>query len=118
MDRYLAAGDLKGNLYTVAKDGDRHLGAGRALHAPDHTVLRELYARYHLVVHTQEAVSGQHSYLFGRASRNDFKHDGRIIGHVELYSDAVEIAGKVCLGLLQLCRRHVDGMRVQAGKGS
>ena len=113
MDRYLAAGDLKGNLDAVTEYRDSHLGAGRALHAPDHAVLRELDTGDDLVIHAQETVSGQHADLLGRPARNDLKDDGCIVGNVELYADAFEVAGKVGLGLLQLCRRHIHGMRVQ-----
>ena len=107
MDRYLAAGYLKGDLDTVSKNRNRHLGAGWTLHASDHAVLRELHTGDDLVIHAQETVSGQHSYLLGRPARNDLKDDGGIVGDVELYTYAIEIACKVGLGLLKFCRRHI-----------
>ena len=116
MKRDLAAGDLERDLHAVTEDGDRNLGAGRALHASDHAVLGEVHAGNDLVIHAQETVSRQHAYPLGRTARDDFKYYGSVVGDIELDPDAVEIAGQVSLGLLQLCRRHIHGMRIKPGE--
>ena len=115
--RNLAARNLKGNGFLLTLDGYGDLGPGRALEAPHHTVLRELHAGNHRLVHLQQAVSGHETHLFGRTAGDDLQHDGRVVGDVELDADTVKIAGKLFLRGLQFLRRQVYRVRVQLGKG-
>ena len=107
MGENLAAGYLEGDDLAAALDCDRHLGAGRALHAAHHAVLRETYARNRRGVDLEQTVSRLHAELLGGAAGDDLDHHRRIVGHVELYSDTGEVAGKVFLRLFELLRRHV-----------
>ena len=108
---------LEGDDIPAAAHGHDDLGPGRALHPPDHAVLRELHAGDDLVVHLQKAVTGQHARLLGRAAGDHLQHDGRIVRHVELDADAFEIAGQLFVRLLLFHRRQVYRMRIQLRQG-
>ena len=115
MHRNLAPGYVEGDFLPVAEHGDLHLGAGRALHPPDHAVLRELHARNGNVVDVHQPVPLKHSRLLCRTAGDDLQHYGRIVRDVELYAYSVEIAGKFRLGSLKFLRLKVYGMGVQLG---
>ena len=117
VQRNLAADDLEGDDVRAAAHGHDDLGPGRALHPPDHAVLRELHAGDDLVVHLQEPVAGQHARLLGRAAGDHLQHDGRVVRHVELDADALEIAGQLLVGLLPFHGRQVHRVRVQLRQG-
>ena len=117
VDGNLAAGDFEGNLFSIAPDGDEHLGAGRTFHPPHHAVLRELDPGDDFVIDPEDAVARQEADFLGRSARNDFQDNGRVVGYVELDADAVEIAGQFGLGFLQQHRRHIDRVGIQFGQG-
>ena len=114
---YLGARDFKRNIFRAAPDGDSHLGAGRSLHTPHHTVLREGNSGYRRGVNLEQAVSGLHTEFFGRAAGYHLYDHGRIVRHVELNAYAGKIAGKVFFRLLQTAGRHIHRMRIQGGEG-
>ena len=115
--RDLAAGDFERDDLLATLDRDRDFRAGHAPHPADHAVLRVLAARDHDRIHLEQAVSRLQADLFRRASRDDLDHHGRVVGHVELNAYAVEAAGEIGLGLFELLRGEIDGMRVELGKG-
>ena len=118
MYRDFPSGDFERYLFLAAADGNGDLRSGRAFHPPYHAVLRELDTCDDLVIHLEDAVALLESDFLGRSARNHFQDYGGIVRHVELDADAVEVAGQVGFSLVKLNRRHIDGMRVQGGKGS
>ena len=92
MDRNLVPGDIERYLLPGSLHGDRDLRAGRPLHKPYHRILRSLMSGYLTGIHQDYAVSLLKPGLFGRSSGNDAEHDGRVVGHIELYAYSLEIA--------------------------
>ena len=113
MHRNLPSCDLERNCLVASADCYRDLGPGRTLHPADHAVLRESDSRDVLVPDFEDPVALLQTDLLGRTSRDDFQHDGRVVRHVELDADSIEIAGQVGLSLCQLDRWHIDRMRIQ-----
>ena len=111
-----STGDLERDGLSVAQYGQFDLRTGRTAHLANHAVLWEFHSCDRLLVYFQDAVTRLKSDFFGRASGDDFQHDGSVVGNIELYADSVEVTGEFCLGLFENCWRHVDGMRVEGAK--
>ena len=113
--------DLERDPLFASSYGDGDLSACRAFHPAHHAVLRKSHAGDVLFPDLENPVAFLKTDLLGWPSRNDLQHevhDGSVVRHVELYADAVEIAGEVSLRLCQLHRRHVDRVRVKLRKCS
>ena len=117
MGRNLASGNFERDDFLVPLYGYLDLAACLAFDAAHHRVLGELHSRDGGGVHADDAVSGLESHLLGRASRDDFYHDCRVVGYVELYAYAVKVGGQVLFVLLKHAREHIGGMRVQGCEG-
>ena len=113
MHRDFSALDIERNLLLSPLHENPDLCSGTSLHAAHHAVLREFDARNIARIHFQDAVSRLESDFFGRTSGDDFQDDRRVIRDIELYADAVEVAGKLSLRFLQFHRRQINGMRVK-----
>ena len=113
MNRNLASRDFERNDFITALDLDIDLGPCRSLHPADPTVLWEFDSGNHLVIDLNQTVSGLQSNLLRRATGNDLEHYCRIVRNIELNAYSVKIASKLRFRLLQICRRHINRMRVE-----
>ena len=118
MHRDLIPCNIKRYQSTISADCYLNLASGRALHEPDHAVLRCPGSGNRPVIDTDNPVALIEPGLLGRSSRNDAQHDGSIIGHIELDANAFEIAGKLGFRFSEFHRRKIYRMRVQFGKSS
>ena len=117
MCRNLAPRDLERDVLPAPAHGQSDLGAGTALDAADHAVLRELHAGDVGRVDLEEPVPRTEPDFLGRPAGNHLYHHCRVIRDIELYPDAVEVAGKAFLRGFQSLRQHIYGMRVQRREG-
>ena len=69
-------------------------------------------------IYPDYAVSLLKPRLFGGSSGDYAEHDGRVVGHIELYAYALEITGKFCFRCFQFHGREIDRMGIQLTQGS
>ena len=118
MHRYLVSDDIERHQCSFTVHRNLHFGSGRALHQPDHAVLRHLYSGNDLFIDLDDSVSLHQASLFRGSSVDGTEYYSRIIRDIEGDADTFEIAGKFCFGLRQLHRRQINGMRIKLRQGS
>ena len=99
--------------HAPADDAQLHLRpfpATQPLHDVDACHLDAGYGR---VVDVHDPVAGKDSHLLGRAVDDRLDHDERIVDHIELYADSLEVALQRFVHRLGFLGVGIGGMRVE-----
>ena len=103
----LVAYDVERNQRTVTVYRDLHLRTLRALHEPDHAVLRHLHASDVLVIDKNDPVALQEAGLLRRTALHWTDDHGCIVRYIECNAYALKVSGKLGLGLFELHWRKI-----------
>ena len=97
----------------AAADAHLDMGAFGALEALHDALVANTHTGHHFPIDFDDAVSRHDAQLFTRPTGDGGDdHDG-VLHDVEAHADAFELAVEWLIGLLQVFRRDVDGVRVE-----
>ena len=118
IDGYLVAGDGKGNepRLAAAEHLELHFGPFGAAQDGKDGVVGQFLAGNRASVGRDDAVAGQDSDAFAGAVDDGLHDEERVVRHVELDADAVEVAFERLIVLFRLLGRRIGGVRIERGE--
>ena len=109
-------GEVQPGGLSAAHDAEAHFRAFRPAQAAHDFLAAHFHARNGRVVHADDAVARKDSGFLGRSFRHGLDDDKRVLKHVELHTDAVEVALKRFVHLLGLFGVGVGRVGVESGE--
>ena len=106
-------GELQQILDALTDNSQMHYRTFRTAQALHNLLFRHLHARNGGVIDGDDAVARYDAHLLGGTVGNGLDDEQRVLNHVELHADALEIATEGLVGILYLLGGHVTGVGIK-----
>ena len=106
-------GKLQQILDALTDDAQTHLRALRATEALHDLLLRHLHTSDGRIIDQHNTVACQDAYLLRRTIRNGLNHEQGVLDHIELHTDALEIAIQGLAEIFHLLWGEITGMGIE-----